>query len=386
MGTALEAGRDKPVSIRVLEVLATLKRAGAERMVVSLAKRLDPARFQTSVVSLFDAFPGGFEPELESTRIPLWHLGKRPGLDLRMIPRLRRVLREFEPTVIHTHSYVLRYTLPASLALPAKAMVHTVHNLAEHESDFTGRLIHRLAFGRRVATVAVGDVVARSYRDLYGAEPAAMIRNGIDTAAFQQPGLRQPWRSRHGFVEGDFLVVSAARLDPQKNPLGLIAAFATAFATQPHAHLLLAGDGSLRAECGEKAAQLGLAARVHFLGATQDIAAVLAASDVFALASDYEGTPLAAIEAMAAGLPIVATAAGGVPELVVDGLTALLAPVGDMDCLATELARLGRDARLRVMMGQVGRLRSAEFGVDAMVSAYASLFERLAGQSSEDMP
>jgi glycosyltransferase involved in cell wall biosynthesis len=366
------------VKIRILEVLATLKRAGAERMAVSLARRLDPSRFETAVVSLFDAFPGGFEPELESADIPVRHLGKRPGLDLRMIPRLRGVFKDFRPDIIHTHSYVLRYTLPASPGLPAAAMVHTVHNLAERESDFTGRLIHRLAFGRRVAAVAIGEVVARSYRELYGAEPAAMIRNGIDTAAFQQPGLRRHWRSGHGFVEGDFLVVSAARLDPQKNPLGLITAFAGAFASQPHAHLLLAGDGSLRAECEKQAAALGLAARVHFLGATRDIAAVLAASDVFALASHWEGTPLAVIEAMAAGLPVVATAAGGVPELVVDGLTALLAPVGGMDAFAIQLARLGRDARLREMMGQAGRLRSAEFGLDAMVSAYASLFERLA--------
>lgn len=383
MGPALAAGRAKgartaAVKIRVLEVLATLKRAGAERMAVSLARRLDPSRFETAVVSLFDAFPGGFEPDLASAGIAVNHLGKRPRLDLRMIPRLRRVFKDLRPDIIHTHSYVLRYTLPAALGLPAKAMVHTVHNLAERESDFTGKLIHRLAFGRRVAAVAVGEVVACSYRELYGAEPAAMIRNGIDTAAFQQPGLRQLWRSTHGFVEGDLLVVSAARLDPQKNPLGLIAAFARAFADHSHSHLLLAGDGSLRAECEKQASELRLAERIHLLGATPDIASVLAAADVFALASHWEGTPLAVIEAMAAGLPVVATAAGGVPELVVDGLTALLAPVGDMDTFSNQLARLGRDARLRELMGQAGRLRSAEFGVDAMASAYASLFERLA--------
>ncbi|MBA3974262.1 MAG: hypothetical protein C0504_08615 [Candidatus Solibacter sp.] len=365
------------MKIRLLEVLATLKRAGAERMAVSLARRLDPARFETAVVSLFDAFPGGFEPELESAGIPVWHLGKRPGLDLRTIPRLRRVFNDFRPGIIHTHSYVLRYTLPASFGLPAKTMVHTVHNLAARESAFAGRLIHRLAFRRRVATVAVGDAVARSYRQLYGAEPSAVIRNGIDAPDLPPPADRARWRATHGFTENGFLIVSAARLDPQKNPLGLIAAFARAFSGQPHAHLLLAGDGSLRDSCLKLVQELGLAARVHLLGTQTAITELLAASDLFALASDWEGTPLAVIEAMAAGLPVVATAAGGVPELVVDGLTALLAPVGDMDSFATQLARLGRDARLREMMGQAGRLRSAEFGVDAMAAAYASLFERL---------
>jgi glycosyltransferase involved in cell wall biosynthesis len=386
MGPALEAGRETGVTIRVLEVLATLKRAGAERMAVSLARGLDPARFETAVVSLFDAFPDGFEPKLEASGIPIWHLGKRPGLDLRMIPRLRRVFNDFRPDIIHTHSYVLRYTLPASFRLPQSAMVHTVHNLAARESDFTGRLIHRLAFGRRVATVAVGEIVARSYREMYGAEPSAVIRNGIDTTAFQQPELRQRWRSSHGFSESDFLIVSAGRLDPQKNPLGLISAFSSAFAAQPHAHLLLAGDGSLRDACRKHILELGLAGRVHLLGTQTAIMETLAASDLFALASHWEGTPLAVIEAMAAGLPVVATAAGGVPELVVDGLTALLAPVGDMDAFANQLARLGHDARLREMMGQAGRLRSAEFGVGPMVSAYASLFERLAAQSPEARP
>jgi glycosyltransferase involved in cell wall biosynthesis len=386
MGAALEAGRAKRVSIRVLEVLATLKRAGAERMAVSLAQRLDPTRFETAVVSLFDAFPGGFEPELKASGIPVSHLGKRPGLDLRMIPRLRRHLRQFRPDIIHTHSYVLRYSLPASLGLPRRAMVHTVHNLAARESDFTGRLIHRLAFGRSVATVAVGEVVARSYRELYGAEPSAVIRNGIDTAAFQQPVARRHWRAMHGFSDSDFLIVSAGRLDPQKNPLGLIGAFARAFAGQPDAHLLLAGDGSMRADCEKRLVELGLGGRVHLLGTQTEIMETLASCDLFALASDWEGTPLAVIEAMAAGLPVVATAAGGVPELVAGGLTGLLAPVGDMDSLASALERLAGDAGLRQIMGQSARLRSAEYGVGPMVSAYASLFERLAEQSSEGRP
>lgn len=382
MGPTLEAGRAEAVSIRVLEVLATLKRAGAERVAVSLARGLDSARFETAVVSLFDAFPGGFEPELESAGIPVWHLGKRPGLDLRMIPRLRRVFREFRPGIIHTHSYVLRYTLPAGLGLARSVKVHTVHNIASREADFTGRLIHRFAFNRGVAAVAVGDVVEHSYRQLYGSPPAAVIRNGIDTSAFNQPGLRTGWRASHGFNEEDLLVASIGRLDPQKNPLGLIASFAGALGGLSHAHLLLAGGGSLRLDCEKMAAELGLAARIHFLGTTPDVAGLLAASDIFALASNWEGTPLAVIEAMAAGLPVVATSVGGVPELVTDGLTGVLTPAGDIGSMVSALGRLARDAGLRQLMGRAARLRSAGFGVDAMVSAYASLFERLAGHAS----
>jgi len=379
MEPALETGRTRGVKIRVLEILATLKRAGAERMAVSLACRLDASRFETGVVSLYDAFAGGLEPELEAAGIPAWHLGKRPGLDIRMIPRLRRVMREFGPAVLHTHSYVLRYSLPASLAMRNTAMVHTVHNLAAKETDFTGRLLHRSVFGRRVAAVAVGGEVRRSYREWYGSEPAATIRNGIDTAAFRRPGARQRWRAEHGFKDGDFLVVSVGRLDPQKNPLGMIDAFTQAFGGDERGRLLLVGDGSLR-EAGERrAAELGVGGHLHFLGVQSEVAEVLAASDVFALASDWEGTPLAVMEAMAAGLPVVATAVGGVPELVSDSVTGLLAPAGDMRALAKALSRVAGDKEMRVAMAREARVRSERFSVDVMVAEYATLFERLAG-------
>lgn len=379
MEPALETGRTKRVKIRVLEILATLKRAGAEKMAVSLACRLDPVRFETGLVSLYDAFHEGLEPELEKAGVPVWHLGKRPGLDIRMVPRLRRVMREFQPDVIHTHSYVLRYSLPAGLALRKSAMVHTVHNLAAKETDFTGRLLHRLAFGRRVFAVAVGEEVRRSYREWYGAEPGATIRNGIDTALFCRPSARQRWRAGHGFQDGDFLVVSVGRLDPQKNPLGMIEAFAQAFGGDRRGQLLLLGDGSLREAGKRRAAELGVGARVHFLGVQAEVADVLAASDVFALSSGWEGTPLAVMEAMAAGLPVVATAVGGVPELVSDGETGLLAPSGDMRAFAEALSRLAGDPGMRAAMAGAARICAVKFSVETMVAEYASLFERLAG-------
>lgn len=367
------------MKIRVLEVLPTLKRAGAERMAVSLACRLDPGRFEAAVVSLYDAFPGGLEPELEAAGVSVWHLGKRPGLDIRMAPRLRRVFRSFSPDVIHTHSYVLRYSLPAGVGMRKTAMVHTVHNLAMKETDFTGRMLHRAVFGSRVAAVAVGGEVARTYRDLYGREPAATILNGIDTAAFRRPEARAQWRAAHGFGETDFLVVSVGRLDPQKNPLGLIDAFALAFGDNQRGHLLLAGDGTLREAAQRRAVERDVAKRVHFLGVVADVAGLLTASDLFALASDWEGTPLAVIESMAAGLPVLATAVGGVSELVSDGEAGMLTPAGDMRALAGSMSRLASDAGLRLTMAGAASRRAATFSVDAMVAEYAALFERLVG-------
>lgn len=367
------------MKLRVLEVLATLKRAGAERMAVTLACGLDRARFETAVVTLYDPFPGGFEPVLEQAGIRLWALGKRRGFDPRMVPRLFRVIRQFQPAVVHTHSYVLRYSLPAAWAAGVGAMVHTVHNVASKEVDFAGRWIHRLAFRGRVAPVAVAKEIGRSIEAYYGRPPAAVIPNGIDPNAFHLPQCRASWRFAHGFAPDDLLVVSVARLDPQKDPLGLIRAFAAALGRDPRARLLFAGEGSLREAAAAEAAALGLAARVHFLGVQAGVPELLSAADIFALFSTYEGNPMAVMEAMAAGLPVVATSVGGVPELVVDGETGLLVPAGDRDAFAASLAALASDPARRRALAESARNRAQDFHADRMVASYAALFERLAG-------
>ncbi len=186
--------------IRVLEIIPTLKRAGAENMVASLACLLDRDRFETVVVSLYDAFPNGLEPVLERGGVRVRHLGKRRGFDPRMYPRLSAVREEFQPHVVHTHSYVLRYALPV-FARRGTAMVHTVHNLAGKEADRLGRAIHRYAFRHGVVPVAIAGEVARSVRAVYGVEPET-IANGIDTKAFQRPEARLPWRLANGFKRG----------------------------------------------------------------------------------------------------------------------------------------------------------------------------------------
>jgi 2-deoxystreptamine N-acetyl-D-glucosaminyltransferase/2-deoxystreptamine glucosyltransferase len=165
-----------------------------------------------------------------------------------------------------------------------------------------------------------------------------------------------------------------ARLEPQKNPLGLVEAFSRVPGSP---QLILAGEGSLRETVLERAGRCGVAARVHIAGAVADIPALMAAADVFALASDWEGSPLAVMEAMAAGLPVAATAVGGVPELVEHGVTGLLVPPGDAAKLAGALGALTRDAALRSRLAGAARARAARFGVDAMADAYGALFERL---------
>jgi glycosyltransferase involved in cell wall biosynthesis len=298
------------------------------------------------------------------------HLGKRRGFDPRMFWRLRRVVRDFRPNILHTHSYVLRYAAVAG----APAIVHTVHNVADREVDAIGRAIHRAAFRRNVATVAISGIIAESFERVYGRKPNAIIPNGI---ALERYGAATDWRARNGFSPDDLLVVSVARLEPQKNPLGLLDSFAAA-GLDSRSRLLIAGDGSLRGGAEARAHELGIADRVAFVGVRADIAEMLSACDLFALASGWEGSPVAIIEAMASGLPVIATAVGGVPELVADGDTGFLVRPGDTAAFAGRLAQLARDPDLRRRMGDAARSRAVALSAGAMIERYSELFQRVA--------
>jgi glycosyltransferase involved in cell wall biosynthesis len=338
--------------IRVLEVLATLKRAGAETLVASLVSGLDRTRFEPAVVTLYGASPNDLEPVVREAGVPVTRLGKRPGFDVRMFARLRRAIEEFKPDVVHTHSYVMRYTVPVVRC----GAVHTVHNMAAREVDRVGQLVHRIGFRRGVIPIAVADEVARSFEQVYGFPPRT-ITNGIDVTRFHRPEARRDWRAANGFTDEDVLVVSVARLVPQKNP-GLLA-----LALPDGFHLLLAGDGPLRG-------QLEGRERVHLLGVRSDLPELLSSCDVFALASDWEGHPIALMEALAAGLPTVATRVGGVHEIVGDA--GLLVDRGDAGALRQAILTAYRE---RDRLRQAALSRAAQFDIRRTVAAYEEVFE-----------
>jgi glycosyltransferase involved in cell wall biosynthesis len=149
----------------------------------------------------------------------------------------------------------------------------------------------------------------------------------------------------------------------------------------PHLHVLLAGDGPDRDRLVASARALGLEDRVRFAGARRDVANVLAALDVFVLSSDFEGSPLALIEAMAAGKAIVATRVGGVPDLIDDGVHGLLVPPGDPGALGTALLSLARDPARRAALGAAARGRQREeLTLDGMIERITMLYERVTRQ------
>ena len=365
--------------LRVLHILPNFGPGGAERMAMHLMLHLDRSRHEVAAVSLYDRQGTDIEVALDQAGIRVWYLGKHLGFDHRMFWRLGKVLREFRPDVVHTHRYVLRYLLPWIVVRLGRVWVHTVHTIAEKEVDLIGRWIHSIAFRLGVVPVAIAEEVKHSLKKVYGLRSVPLIPNGISLTDFAlDKSIRKIWRMKEGFRDDHLLYVYVARLSPPKDPFCLLRAFAIAVSQNDNLRLLFAGNGPLRSDVEERVKALGLNNYVRFLGVRTDIPEILAAADVFVLSSRWEGNPLSVMEAMAAGKPVVATAVGGVPELVEEGVSGILVPPQNPEALAEAMIRLAQNSALRRKMGEAARRRAEErFGVERMAREYERLYTKL---------
>jgi sugar transferase (PEP-CTERM/EpsH1 system associated) len=364
---------------RVVHIVPDLVPYGLENMLAHLVCSMNRTRFQPTVISLYGPADGGLEPTLTAAGVKVFHLHKRRGFDGRMYHRLFRTFRQIRPHIVHSHNYVLRYSLPSALLAGVPAMAHTIHNVAHKEVDSVGRCIQRIAFRGLVHPVAIAQEVVTTYRQVYGSRKLTLIPNGIPVEVFSRAASnRESWREREGFSQSDLLYVCVARFFRQKNHVTLIEAFANGPARDRRSKLILAGDGDLRAHIEAQAQSLGIESQVRFLGRRSDIPDLLAAGDVFVLASLWEGNPLSVMEAMAAGRPVIATSVGGVPELLDHAVHGFLVPPGDAHALSKAMLYLMQNPGERLRMGRAAAIRAREkFDHRQMVKAYEALYETL---------
>jgi glycosyltransferase involved in cell wall biosynthesis len=369
-----------PVSVsrrlRILHVTPTLAVGGAECMAGHLMIGLSRSH-EVAAVGLYPPSNSPLENRLAQADIPRVHLNKRPGFDPRMFPALNRVLCEFQPDVVHTHLAALRYVFPVLLRRRVPVAVHTLHNLAEHETDTVGRMVNWLAFRRGVYPIGISREVAASTERVYGLKCRAVVPNCIPVEEYRRrPADRVHWRTVERFGPDDILFTCVGRLEPQKNPLMLLEAFAEL--NHPRSHLVLMGEGSLRESLVTCIRARRLERRVHLLGKRNNIPEVLAGSDVFVLSSNWEGNPLAVMEAMAAGLPVIGTAVGGVPELVQSGIHGLLVPPNNRAALASAMQSLLDDPGQRAALAAAACARAmTAFNLERMVQGYARVYDHL---------
>jgi glycosyltransferase involved in cell wall biosynthesis len=350
---------------------------GAEFALLMLIENLDPGWKPTL---LLDDDPGSL-PLAEHAEalgaqvrrvapMPLGLAGARCGAGL------ARMLRAERPAIFHAH---LSWPLAAKWALAASVLAHrptvaTIQLIPEFKLERSSRLQLRALAAGVDRYIAVSRDVADELVGRFG-WPAAKVQVGYNAVEVDRFGSPAPPGLREQIGGGERpLVLTPARLDEQKgHPFLLRAA-----AELPGVDFALAGEGPERATLETLAGEMGIAERVHFLGYRDDIPQLLAACDVFALPSLYEGSSLAVLEAMAAGRPVVSSAIGGTDELIDDGMDGLLVAPGDAAGLASALRRLLDDAELRKAFARRARERvERDFTPTAMTQRVETIYEEL---------
>jgi glycosyltransferase involved in cell wall biosynthesis len=341
---------------------------GLERLLVEFARHADRDRFEIRFVSL--STRGSLAREIEAFGWPVTALGEADGLRPRMVLRLAALFRRWDINVVHTHDD--RALIYGSLAsrLAGRRVLHTRHGQSVGITprqlvlvNSCARLTHRfVCVSEDSARVSQGHGVP--------AHRLCAIRNGIDVTRFAYTGPRP-----------NGPVVTVARLSPEKDVACLLRAVAIAVPRYPELRLEVAGDGVCLPALKELSRHLGLERCVSFLGQVRDIPSLLGRAGLFVLPSLTEGISLTLLEAMARGLPVVATQVGGTPEVVADGETGLLVPAANPLAMADAMVRLLRDAERSRDMGLRARGRVERFfDVRRMVADYEALYQEPVGR------
>jgi glycosyltransferase involved in cell wall biosynthesis len=351
--------------IRVMHVALQLDTGGMERLLAEFARHADRDRFELRFLSL--GARGRVADDIESHGWSVDAFQAGPGLRPLIVARLARLFRDWRVDVVHAHNTKpLFYVVPAAKLARTGTVVYTRHG---RRTGSTPRqdLLFRLA-ARRVDRVVCVSNDGRELCERDGIDPRAIqtLPNGIDLERFPYAGPC-----------ADAPAVFVGRLCPEKDVATLLAALPAVIARRPQFRLRIAGAGPCAAELKRLAAALNVDRHVSFLGEVADIPALLRDSSVFVLPSLTEGMPLTVLEAMASGLPVVATDVGGIPEAVADGVSGFLVPPRNPAALASALLRASGSASIVRRLGLAGRERAERlFNVRSMVSRYETVYHQ----------
>jgi glycosyltransferase involved in cell wall biosynthesis len=389
--------------VRVARIITRLNIGGPAIQAIDLTARLESAGYHTLLIhgrlGQGEGDMGYLVPRdrfFEVEYVPALRRELAPVADARALARIYRLLCRFRPAIIHTHmakagslgrTAAVMYNATEGRRAPAR-IVHTYHGhvLEGYFGNWTARAFsgaERLLGRRSDALLAVSPIVRGDLLDTHGIgtpDRFRVVPLGFDLRALAVVGPVQRAAARQAFnLDSDAHVVAlVGRLTAIKQPELFLAAAARILKADARARFLIAGGGELEATLRTKAAELGVSDRVRFLGWQRDVAPIYAASDLVAITSRNEGTPVALIEGMAAGVPGVCFAVGGVPDVITTPEVGVLVPPGDVEALAAGMCRLLNDDAARAAMGTRARVRVLEhFAVDRLLRDIKALYRDL---------
>jgi len=365
--------------IKILHVLHSFNVGGLENGVINLVNKSDGEHFIHEICCLTKS--GAGESRLTKS-VKIHEMNKKDGNDWTMIPKLVKLIDEARPDIVHTRNWGTIDAIVAAKVKGVSSIIHGEHgwNMDDPRGANTKRRVvrrilscavdHFVAVSEDIKTWMISSVGIKSSK-------IGKILNGVDIHKFS-PGGRGEARRAFGFLEEDILIGTVGRLDPIKDQRLLLQAFSNLQGDGNKLRLVLVGDGPERGSLESMREKLSCKDRIVFLGERSDIEYLLPMLDIFVLPSKNEGISNTILEAMATGLPVVATRVGGNPELVIHSKTGLLFPSGDVKGLTEAIDfYVGHEEERRVH-GARGRSEAEQrFSLGRMVEEYESLYTSL---------
>jgi len=361
----------------VLWLIKGLDAGGAERLLTLTARLRDRRRIQGHVAYLLPD-KVALVPALRAEGVALTCFDSRHWWDPRWLFRLRRLLVTERFDVVHAHSPLAaagaRLVVRSRPAAVRPRMITTEHSLWEGHVGLA-RWVNQATGHLDDARFAVSEAVLASMPERQR-EATEVLLHGVDVPSLRAQGCREEARRELG-LEDAMVIGTVANLRPHKGYPDLLAAARAVLDRVPDVVFVAVGQGPQEAEIRARHRALGLGERFRLLGFRDDAVRVMSAFDVFCLASIHEGLPLATMEALALGLPIVATRAGGIPEVLTDGEEALLVPPSAPGLLADALERVATDERLRASMAARATARGDGLSVERAVRRVEQVYETI---------
>jgi glycosyltransferase involved in cell wall biosynthesis len=372
--------------VRILHVVATAQQRGGETFASDLIRALNRKGVVQRVAILRDSNSRSITFDAETW--PLANNGRRlPGIKVNAgaIRRLARLIREWDPHLVQLHGgEALKHAAIAALGSPSRLIYRRIGTVPHRVSRGLRRKAHASLMRRAARIVTVAEVLKRETVELFRVPEGRIVTipNGVDPDRIRPQKGRDATRASLGISVDATVLLSLGALSWEKNPIGQLKIAASVLRKSPSAAYLVAGDGSMRAEVERAVNRMGLEGRVFLAGLRDDIGDVLAASDALLLASWMEGMPASVIEAGMLGIPVAAYSVAGVPHVVLDEVTGLLAPPGDQDRLESCVLKLVTDHGARAGMGRSARLRCRSlFGIETIAARYLAVYEETLGAS-----
>lgn len=354
--------------MKAVIVVPVFTTGGAENMAAQLAVNLDRSQVEVEVISMYPRQGHIYEKKVEDAGVPIHYLDKQGHASLGAMVRLWKLLSELKPDVVHTHIYAGFYTIPWVLTHRA-VQLHTVHNHPQTEFPYLLRQFMWLCSKTgKLKYATISKMNQQLCCEYYHASPERFpyVNNPVETERFYH---------REG-PTGEIRFISVGRLEPRKNQILAIRAMPEVLRQVPNAKLVLLGDGEDRAMLEGEADTLGVRDAVVFAGNQPKPEDYLAEADVYLITSHMEGLPLSVLEAMAAGLPVIATNVGGMADIVKDN--GVLIADDDLQALTREMIRFAGNPAAREQCGNASRELVKAYDARACARAYLNIYRNIA--------